>query len=506
MKPSLRALLGLCAALPLPALLAACATEADDANSDESHLEARPFQNEAAAAQARGQCRFGRGALPSQTLGAEVPVGTDMPIQTIVVLMQENRSFDSYFGHLNKFAGRNDIESAPDTASNPERVNTPGSPQHPYQHAPMLCSADTNHEWWGAHLEYNNGQNDGFWQANNGFLEADQARGFDHFTAQALANGDRAMWWYDERDIPFYYTLAATFAIGDHYHSSVLGPTYVNRDYLYAATSMGVTTNHKMPLDGLGVDRDMLIFDMLENRGISFGIYVDTFPRIPRVGASIGSGFLNRWHDDHIHGTSTFRDLAKKGQLPQVVFVDGNITEDIDGNDEHPPGDIQIGQKFMSDTIHTLFASPQWAQMAIFLTYDENGGIYDHVPPPPACKPDGLEPVLEEKADKPFPGAFDRLGFRVPFTVVSPWVKPRFVSHKTYDHTSITRFIEARFNLPALTARDANADALIDFFDFRRPPAFLVPPALPEPTIDPSRLGDCKRMLLPPNQDHGGGG
>src|SRR5689334_4702307 len=118
MKASLRALLGLSVALPLQALLGACASEADDAGSDESHLEARPFKNEAAAAQARGQCRFGRGALPSQTLGAEVPVGTDMPIQTIVVLMQENRSFDSYFGHLNKFAGRNDIESAPDTASN----------------------------------------------------------------------------------------------------------------------------------------------------------------------------------------------------------------------------------------------------------------------------------------------------------------------------------------------------------------------------------------------------
>src|SRR4051794_28390010 len=114
MKLTHRALL---LALPVaPALLGACAAPEDAATGDESHLEARPA-SEAAAAQSRAQCRFHRGSLPAETLGAEVPVGPAMPIETIVVLMQENRSFDSYFGHLGKFMGRNDIESAPEDTS-----------------------------------------------------------------------------------------------------------------------------------------------------------------------------------------------------------------------------------------------------------------------------------------------------------------------------------------------------------------------------------------------------
>jgi phospholipase C len=502
MRPLHRALL----TLGLPALVAVCAScvPAEHVDGSEMDLESRP-RREVEASRARASCNFRRGAKPAETLGSEIPIGDAIPIQTIVVLMQENRSFDSYFGHLNKFAGRTDIESAPEGTTNPERINTPGSPLHPWQHAPMLCSADTNHEWYGNHIQFNGGKMDGFWQTNHGFIEDEQARGFDSFTAQALANGDRAMWWYDERDIPFYYQLASTFAIADHYHGSLLGPTYPNRDYLYAATSRGVTTNHPMPLDGLGPDKDILIFDMLENQGISWGIYVDSFPHIPRVGASIGSGFLSRWHGDHIHSMSTFRDEAREGRLPHVVFVDGNITEDVDGNDEHPPGDIQIGQAFVSDVVHELFASPQWPGLALFLTYDEHGGIYDHVVPPPACKPDEFEPVLEENEDREHPGSFDRLGMRVPFTVVSPFVKRSFVSHKVYDHTSITRFIEARFNLPALTARDANADPLFDFFDFGRP-AFLTPPNIPAPTVDQARLADCKRMLVPPPTGGQGGG
>jgi phospholipase C len=494
---------GLAALVAVSGLFTACSAADDpDVEDSENHLDARPG-SEAAAASARASCTFRRGSLPAESLGAELPLGQAIPIQNVVVLMQENRSFDSYFGHLNKFAGRTDIESAPENATNPERINTPGSPLHPWEHAPMLCGTDTNHEWAGNHIQLNGGKMDGFWQSNDGFIEDEATRGLDPGTARALSHSSRTMWWYDERDIPFYYQLASTFAIGDHYHGALLGPTYPNRDYLYAATSMGVTTNHKMPLDGLGADKNILIFDMLENAGISWSIYVDTFPHVPRVGAALGSGFLSRWKGDHIHSMSTFRSDAQAGTLPQVSFVDGNITEDINGNDEHPPGDIQIGQRFVSDVVHGLFASPQWRQLALFITYDEHGGIYDHVVPPRACKPDNIEPVLEEDADKAFPGAFDQLGMRVPFMVVSPFVKPSFVSHRTYDHTSILRFIEARFNLPALSARDANADPLFDFFDFQRP-AFLQPPNIMVPTVDDARLADCKRALLPPNF-HGGG-
>jgi phospholipase C len=453
--------------------------------------------NESAASQLRSTCAFKRGAMPAETLGAEIPVDHAIPIETIVVIMQENRSFDSYFGHLNQYAHRTDIESSPDDASNPEQVNVPDSPRRPYQHAKMLCMPDTNHEWAGSHLEYNGGQMDGFFQANDNWGESDRPA-----VAAAAKNGERALWWYDERDIPFYYDLAATFGIGDHYHSSLLGPTTPNRDFLYAATSRGVTTSRFPDLDGLGPEKNILLFDELSRRGITWTVYVDGFPHIPRVGAFVGAGFGSRWgtgeqYVTHFASNSVFNSDAANGKLPQVVFIDGNIIEDVHGEDEHPPSDIQTGQKFVSDTIHTLFASPQWKSLAIFFTYDEHGGIYDHVAPPPACAPDDIAPVLENTEDRAYPGAFDRLGVRVPFVVVSPYAKRSFVSHKTYDHTSITRFIETKFKLPALTNRDANADPLFDFFDFDHPP-FMTPPQIAAPTIDAARYQDCVDLFDPP--------
>jgi len=457
--------------------------------------------NEGAASQLRSTCAFKRGAMPAETLGSEIPVDRAIPIETVVVVMQENRSFDSYFGHLNKYAHRTDIESAPDDASNPEQVNVPGSPRHPYQHAKMLCISDTNHEWDGSHLEYNGGKMDGFFQANHGFAESGQP-----YVSDAAKNGERALWWYDERDIPFYYDLAATFGIGDHYHSSLLGPTYPNRDFLYGATSRGVTTGHSVDLKGLGPDKNILLFDELSRRGITWTIYVDGFPHIPRVGAFVGAGFGTRWgtgdeYNTHFAPMYRFNSDAKNGTLPQVVFVDGNISEDARGEDEHPPSDIQTGQKFVSETINTLFASPQWKSLAIFFTYDEHGGIYDHVAPPKACAPDDIAPVLESDEDRAYPGGFDRLGVRVPFVVVSPFAKRSFVSHKTYDHTSITRFIETKFKIPALSNRDANADPLFDFFDFDHPP-FMTPPHLAEATVDAARYRDCVDLFDPPPPDN----
>ena len=502
--PQLRTLDLTMRSLRLPAVLAVslvaagCAGEASEsADSEEGKLGS---SSESAAAASRASCKFHRGAMPSETVGKELPLGDAMPIENIVVIMQENRSFDSYFGHLNKYAHRTDIESAPEDTTNPEKVNTPGSPRHAWQHAERLCISDTNHEWAGSHLEYNDGKMDGFFQANHGFRESGQP-----FVDKAQLDGTRAMWWYDERDIPFYYDLASTFAIADHYHSSLLGPTYPNRDYLYAATSRGVTTGHKMDLNGLGPDKNILIFDELDNRGISWTIYVDSIPHIPRVGASIGAGFLSRWDGQHIKWMSQFSSDARNGTLPQVAFVDGQISETVNGNDEHPPGDIQLGQEFVSDRVHELFKSPQWSKLALFITYDEHGGIYDHVAPPAACPPDDMDPVLEEDDDKAFPGRFDRLGVRVPFMMVSPYAKKAFVSHKTYDHTSITRFIETRFKLPALSNRDANADPMFDLFDFDHP-AFLEPPAIAEAKVDFRRLQSCRDIFAPPqaNEHHGG--
>ena len=145
--------------------------------------------------------------------------------------------------------------------------------------------------------------------------------------------------------------------------------------------------------------------------------------------------------------------------------------------------------------MHALLGSPQWHQTALFLAYDENGGIYDHVLPPPACAPDGLAPDLRipnDQATGPADG-FARYGFRVPFIVVSPYAKKNYVSHHLYDHSSILRFIEAKFKMPALSARDANADALFDFFDSQNP-AFMTPPTLPDAVVDETKFNGCTAL------------
>ena len=467
----------------------------------------RPASEDVASAQ-RASCAFGRGSMPAETLGAELPVDNDIPIQNVVVLMQENRSFDSLLGHLAKYEGRDDIESAPEDTSVPENVDDPQSPRHPWVHAPMLCISDTNHEWAGSHLEYDNGKMDGFWQANQGFYEKGEVVVPD----SALA-GDRAMWWYDERDIPFYYQLASTFAIGDHYHSSLLGETFPNRDYLYGATSKGVVTGNYVDTSGESFPgTDVVIFDELTKRGVSWKIYAQDFehviglaPGVARLNAFFGPDKMTErlieWGGIHLWGMADFKFDAAHGRLPQVAFVDATIFENVKGNDDHPPSDIQNGQVFVSSVVHSVLASPQWSQTALFVVYDEHGGIYDHVPPPAACPPDGFAPDLTAHDDDPqyaanasFPGAFDHLGVRVPFMVVSPYAKASYVGHQVYDHTSITRFLEAKFKVPALTARDANALPPYDMFDFQNPP-FMTPPDILTPTVDDARYQDCKNLF-----------
>src|SRR5690606_26380105 len=137
-----------------------------------------------------------------------------------------------------------------------------------------------------------------------------------------------------------------------------------------------------------------------------------------------------------------------------------------------------------------LTKSPVWARSALFLTYDEHGGLYDHVEPPPACPPDEHVVPLDDGTEP----SFDHYGIRVPFIVVSPYAKPHHVSHRVYDHTSILRFIEARFVMPAMTARDANAEAPWDMFDFSSP-AFADPPAIAIPPVDQAKLDACRAIF-----------
>ena len=445
----------------------------------------RPSDGDAVAG--RGSCKYAAGSMPAETLGTSVPVDKDIPIDTVVVIMMENRSFDHYFAHLNKFANRTDIESAPDSATNPEKTGANPGASIPFVHAPHLCTLDTNHEWAGTHTQWDDGKMDGFVETNDGW-------GTPPNGDPALAKGDRAMYYYDERDIPFYYNLANTFAIADHYHAALLGPTWPNRMFLLAATSFGMTFNGFPDISAdTFPDKDSSILDELEKRHVSWNLYGDGSP-----GAAViyNVNFLNRWARTVKYPFADFLASASDGTLPQVSVVDAHIAaEGPTQNDEHPPADVQVGQKFMSDVVHALMKSPKWAHTALFITWDEHGGFYDHVAPPPACAPDGL-PMQFEPNDTTG-GKFDRLGVRVPFILVSPYAKPGYVGHAVYDHTSIARFIQTKFKLPALTARDANADPLMDLFDFSSP-KLLTPPNLAEPTIDPTELAYCTATYTKP--------
>jgi phospholipase C len=406
-------------------------------------------------------CRFAAGALPAETLPPGGRHGSQIPIDHIVVLMQENRSFDHYFDRLFREGAPPERRLAP-LPPNPDP--TGGPPIHPFPKTALCDVADVSHSWNASHAQWNDGENDGF------------------TTTNAVAqdpSGSRALGTYGSADLPYYYALYATFAMSDRHFSSLLGPTYPNRLFLFAGTSFGhVHNDFPATNDQYGPS----IFDRLTDAGISWKVYFSDLPFTSLLAK------VRTVRPTRSVSIDDFYADAAAGTLPQVAFVEpryfGGPNEE---SDEHPPANPQAGQAFVADVVRALFESPLWPHTAMFLTYDEHGGYYDHVPPPRACVPGDQPPILQPgdvAAD------FDRYGFRVPFVVVSPYARPRFLSHRVQDHTSILRFIETRFDLPALTARDANADPLLDLFDFESP-AFLTPPTLPEATLDPEQAAAC---------------
>ena len=392
-------------------------------------------------------------------------------VQHIVVLMQENRSEDHYFGQLSA-QGQPAATPEPANASNPNPTNPSGPPITAFHKTNYCEVADLNHSWNGTHQEWDNGAMDGFTAAN---------------VVSADPTGSRTMGYYDKRDLPFYYDMYSKFAIGDHYFASALTQTFPNRFFLLAGTSFGHIRNDLAPPDGF---TQRTIFNLLDEASppISWKIYYSSVP------FAYEFSYVRNQHPDHAVPISQYYADAAAGTLPQVAFVDPIFLGPTNvENDEHPSSNIQVGQKFVSDVTHALFTSPNWASSALFLTYDEHGGFYDHVAPPAAPVPDGIAPMLQAGDT---PGAFDRYGIRVPVAVISPFAKSHFVSHTVNDHTSILHFIETRFHLPALTNRDGSANPMLEFFDFKGAP-FKTPPTLAQAVIDPAQFAACS--TAPPN-------
>jgi phospholipase C len=402
--------------------------------------------------------------LPATLASGTAAAGGSRPahqIKHIVVLMQENRSADTYFGQLS-IEGQPAYEPEP-TTGNPDPLH-PGHTIVPFHKTTLCETSDLNHSWNGTHQEWDNGAMDGFTAAND--INSDNSDAAD-------PSGTRTMGFYDRNDLPFYYALYKKFATGDRYFASVLSQTFPNRFYLLAGTSFGHIRNDFPPPNGF---TQPTIFNLLDAAHISWKIY---FSQIPFA-------FEFAYVRNHVPGNvvpiKQYYDDAKAGALPQVSFVDPIFAGPPNvENDEHPPSNVQVGQQFARKIVNRLEKSPNWSTSALFFTYDEHGGFYDHVPPPAAVKPDNIAPMLQAGDT---PGAFDRYGIRVPVVVVSPFARHHFVSHVVHDHTSILRFIEVRFGLPALTARDAAADPMLEFFDFAHPP-FSTPPPFTKPAVTP---------------------
>lgn len=467
-----------CAAVLLATLSCSSADEtvplAPPPGPEEWNKVVTPPSDEDATA-ARAACEFKAGTLPAESQGASFPNGSDIPIDHIIVIMMENRSFDHYFQKLPEY-GQPDVDVAPDDFTNPDADGVPV----PIFHDKQYCFVDTNHGWNGTHAQLAGGDMSGFVVTNEGNHEQPMNGGLD------LLSGSRAMGYYDETDLPFYYWLANTFSIADRYFCSLPGPTFPNRSYLYAATSFGAPGNSLLPADST------LIFDHLDQREVDWKVYAAGSPGF----ALFPVQYIQQLKAGRVVGSDDFFSDAAAGKLPSFAFVDpavGLSTGQWDNNDEHPPAMAQIGERWVAQVLEAIMASPNWPRTAVFITYDEHGGLYDHVPPPSACKPDDLEPEL---APGDAQGSFDQLGPRVPLIVVSPYAKKHHVGHEVYDHTSLLRFIEARFVMPALTARDANALAPWDMFDFENP-AFLEPPTITIPEVPQDAFELCEELFGP---------
>lgn len=420
-----------------------------------ARAELHSGQSAAEIDRARAACEFGPGAAAGLTVADDQRVGREIPIDTFVVLMLENRSFDHLLGGIQR--AYPDADLASPTATNLDAGGLPIARHH----LARRCFTDTEHEWVGSHAQWNEGKNDGFVTTNDG--------------PPSDPSGARAMGYYDESDLPILHGLANAYATSDRHFSSLIGPTLPNRMYLYAASSFGVTRGRIIG------ERVPNIFDALNAAKASWIEYHEglaTSAILPEV-------FFRHFEQGFHPSLDQFFVDAERGTLPGLALVEGTLAI----NDGHPPGHIQLTDQLIGRIVEAVQRSPQWPRAAVIILFDEHGGLYDHVPPPAACPPDD-HPADEGQ------WAFDRLGFRVPLVVISPWAKRHHLSHRVTDHTSVTRLVESRFGASALSRRDANADPLSDLFDFDAPPR-LTPAEIPALIIDPAEVAACQAEFPP---------
>jgi phospholipase C len=350
--------------------------------------------------------------LPRPPLDTEV-AGTT-PIRHVFVIMKENHAFDNYFG---TFPGADEI---------PPGVRVPdgsGGTIAPYWIA-STSTYDLPHSRVAMLEAWNNGSNDRF-----AVVAARWGPG----------RGPASMGHYDARQLPFYWALAQNFTLADRYFQPMFGPTIPNRLFSFAATNAGLESNMILfsNLDGL------TIFDQLEARRISWRYYHEPSSIHAPLPAYFKTLASNRAMLDRLVPLNRLLADLQTGDVAQVTYVDPSDSSTIS---EHPAQNVSLGETWTKNLIHLIMSSVVWGTTAIFLTWDESGGYYDHVPPPQ------VDPFGE--------------GFRVPMIVVSLYAKRGFIDHDTLDHTSIIKFIASNWGLPYLTSREEHAGNFMGAFSF----------------------------------------
>jgi phospholipase C len=337
--------------------------------------------------------------------------------------------------------------------------------------------------------------------------------------AAATADGNERDWrfgYWTAEELPFCYGLAMTFPLATRWFSSCLGPELPNRRFLIAGTANGVTSN----MQRAGKPRNGTIFDLMSRHRVSWAIF-NTRVEPPSERLSLGyqlklmaktvlgptglnvlrTGVVRlwpfmslRWDDHvrsmadvypigflkrqrHVQGMDSFARRARDGTLPAISFVD----PDYSWFSGAPPQDVAVAESFVAQVVEAVMHGRGWARTLLILLHDSHGGYFDHVLPPSTPDPDAGLTGGPRWRKGSAPVAFDRLGFRVPAVIISPYAKPAHVTAQVYDHTSVLKLIELQWNLPPLTIRDASANSPLDALDFENPPAFITPPTMPWP-------------------------
>ncbi len=408
-----------------------------------------------------------------------LPHATKTDVKTIVVVMMENRSVDhllGWYGAEVKARPGHDSFDATQQASYIDRRD--GSPTAGKRISTSAWGATGRNDFHGRGFKDPSHSISGGRAQAGVTPTAPGARpryAMDGWLTPDSGTDEYALSFYGPDDVPVWADLVRTFGTYDRYFCSFLGNTQPNRWYLVSAQTGGEVVNTVPPTRAqeypewtAGYDWPT-IYTLLDAAGVSWASYYSNVPNTIFWGAR------------HLHNTrhiSEYYAAAATGTLPQVVFVEPWYSApDQLANDDHPHADIRLGQEFLCDVSQAWVESPQFGDGAMFLTYDEWGGFWDHVPPP--VLPDSQDdptwgryrpPALSEGDN--FVNGFGQLGMRVPTVAVSPWHTGGVIDHGTYDHVSILKFIGENFGLPVRTLNPRRVDATRSIeasFDFRRP-------------------------------------